>query len=220
MRYKTIQVPALLFILALVFGIMTQTTYMFANGEGNSENDRPQVEWVEPEDLTEVERLKWRPGNFGALAAVADHLEGMFALRPELRAIAFPYWSEGRKVDSMEVFESGLRRSEQRFHEREESPRNKARSYAMHLTELRLCDIPSRERAWVPPADLKVPERLDRAIKEARSEHGENMVLVRAAIVLKSLQSPKIEAGEQDDFVWFLVTRKQEGWRVCVWDKD
>jgi hypothetical protein len=185
-------------------------------GDEPAPADSSRRAWAEPDDLVELDRIEWRPGNYAAIGAVVGYLNGAYELRPVLRNVIYPMVLNGTLYEKESQFEDSLRRIES---EREEgrSPQNKLRSYVLNFQQLQLVNLKTGDDTL----GMQTMEGVDGDVLEhfhkARSFHSGKAVLIRAKIHSESLQSPKIEGDEPNSFEWFLVVHEENGgWYVCM----
>lgn len=165
-------------------------------------------------DLDNAKRLPQRPGNYLALATLADFIDGLYQVAPEYRRLAFPFMEEEEITLTAEEWAEGLKDRDKRIREGGEAKTNKVRQYNICLESLKFYDLPPGETITDFDAiGLKgaKPERF----KQVRKWHPEYSVLCHFVWRLESLQSDKIEKG---DGYWVYIANKKGEWKVCWFD--
>lgn len=172
------------------------------------------IRWVDYHDLTEKERLRERPGNFGFLSGIATFLEGIYAIRPRVNSCAFPLQMDSKTYRSMEDYNQYQKK---RAAARGQG-RNKLRSYNLQMRSLHAYD--PDQVLTTPALQKKIGWRefTVSRLKEVRKRHPGRAVLVLANLELESLQSPKVEGSGGEEIVFYLVHTKGD-WKVAWFDK-
>jgi hypothetical protein len=175
--------------------------------------DKKKEGWVDYDNLNQADRLKERPGNYLVLGAIVDFLAGQSKVRPDFSMCAFPFQENRKTFESLEDAEKTLDDAVQG-----QTRRNKLRQFNVNVKSLTLYDpdemIESaelRKKAKISDAQLK-------QLQEIRKRHPGRAALVLANLQLLSLRSPKVEGGEGEDVVFYLVHAKGQ-WKVAWFDK-
>ena len=175
--------------------------------------------WEDYKDLEKSPRFKDRPGNYPALFALYDFIDGLYQVRPEYRSVGFPLYFDGgdAPIESRQSLDKEISENEDRIRKSGSKKKNKFRQYNLVLKELFFIDL--EEGAPLPPLnESKLTERQDARVTEIRRRHTAHVLLIRSLETHQSLQSTKIEGGE-GSYIWYMLALTKEGWKVVWYDK-
>jgi hypothetical protein len=180
--------------------------------QGQAE-DRKKEGWVDYDDLSQADRLKERPGNYLVLRAIADSLTGQYKVRPDLSMCAFPFQEDSKTFESLEDADKALDEAA-----RGRTRKNKLRQFNVNVKSLTVYDPEEMVESPELRKKAKFGDSRLKRLQEVRKRHPCRAVLVLADLLLQSLQSPKIEGGEGEEIVFYLVHAKGQ-WKVAWFDK-
>ncbi len=176
--------------------------------------------WEDYKNLEKSPRFKDRPGNYPALFALYDFIDGMYQVRPEYRSVGFPLYFDGGDpaIESKQSLDKKVSEYEESIRKSGTKKRNKIRQYNLVIKELHFIDLD--EGVPLPPLnESKLTERRDARVTEIRRRHTGHVLLVRALEEFQSLESKKIEGGEEGNYHWYMLALTKEGWKVVWYDK-
>jgi hypothetical protein len=169
--------------------------------------------WVDYADLEQAGRLKERPGNYQLLGALVEFLDGMYKVRPDYSMCAFPFQSDSGSVGSLKEAERVLDEAV-----RGRTRRNKLRSYNLDIKSLSVHDPDEMLRSEDLRKKVRFGGKWLARLRKVRKNHPGRAALVLANLPLASLRSPKVEGGDRQDVLFYLV-HSQGRWKVAWFDK-
>lgn len=183
---------------------------------------------VPEERLTNKERLKSRPGNYGVLVTLFDFIEGTHAVEPELRGLCFPFWqevtsvkqSEGKApektvkttvLESQDEAEVMFRDIEDRARKRGRKEQNGGRKSNLFVEKMEVRDFAPDEAEFSDAEAFGMNARQIETFDAVRKQHSE-----QCCVVMLSIRSERLVSESKDTKdLFFCLVRKAEGWRIC-----
>lgn len=189
------------------------------NGSRTQRDPIPEGEsvWEDYDDIQDSPRYKDRPGNYQALFALYDFLEGQYQVQPEYRQAGFPLYIGGNDppIETKEDLETMYKQFENKIRASGRKKKNKIRQFNIDLKEIRLFDLHSG--ADLPPrAETKLTEKQEVRVLEIRRRHDGRGLLIRSIEQHPALQSDKIEGTLDGSYYWYMLVRSDGVWKV-VW---
>lgn len=169
----------------------------------------PHKGWVDYDNLDQKERLEERPGNYQTLAAVAEFFDRIYAVRPDYSRCAYPLQLDTRVYADWDELQKELDERAQGT-----KPKNKLRQFNVQIRSLAVRDADTfagtvEFKKWHPLQQKR--------FTELRKRHPGRAVVALVHADLESLQSPKVESGDEP-LVLYLASSKG-GWRVAWFEK-
>lgn len=169
----------------------------------------PKEEWADhsEEELTQKDRLKNRPGNFGTLAVAADFMAGICEVEPEYRRLGFPLQLDATWIESEDDFEGW----QEGRRGRDGAKRNDARLKNYEITELELFNLEADDEIDGIPEHMGFDEKAPERIARLREAHSGRFVLMQLTLRWESLTSDDIN----DDEVTRMIFNRRDGeWKI------
>ncbi|MDH5641247.1 MAG: hypothetical protein OEY28_08130 [Nitrospira sp.] len=171
------------------------------------------------DDLDEAARVELRPGTYVLVDALADVLDGLYAIEPVFPHMTFPFNNNGKLWETEEEMKTVLAEKENEARKNGRKLKNKLRQYNVDVHSLEFLEFGKGDDVIENPESIGFSERMMERFKEVRSNHPERAVLVCATCTLKSLQSEKVEGSADEPGFYFCFVRKERDWKLCWYEK-
>ena len=170
------------------------------------------------EDLDYEPRLPDRPGNFEVMTPLAHLVHGLYAIEPDYPELAFPFWDESKRFDTIEDWNSYWQNKDDEYRSEGRYRMNKLRQYNFELSSIRFINIPAGKAEFANFATYGMNQGDYDTFVKMREHHTERCVLVLLTADLESLQSEKIESIKESDPLKLFFVRKSDGWRLTYYE--
>ncbi|MEZ5991208.1 MAG: hypothetical protein R3E76_02515 [Planctomycetota bacterium] len=178
----------------------------YGNRASSDDPPKPEVKgWVDvpEEELTNEKRLANRPGNYQALSAALDFMDGLFQVEPEYRNIGFPLQLDSEWIATEADFKGWILPGKDGV--------NRKRRRNIELQSIEVFNLEADMDVADVPEALGIRKSQHERIEKLREHHVGRLVVISFTLAWEALDS---DYSNEDEKSRLMLHRDDDGWKV------